>query len=286
MKKMISTVLMMLLIMIQSAFADTDWVLTQYADLSENQAMCYSLTAGDDLILIDGGWTENAPQVKEIIEANGGHVRAWFLTHYHNDHAGAFNELWNEYKEKIDVVYCTPLIWDDFIEVAQYWDSPETFETFLKITEGDEKIVRLNRGDELEVGSFHIKNFNTYDERVKQSGDIPNKCSLMLKFTIDDTSILFCGDVYSEDMSNYLLENYADELKADIVQPGHHGNNTMSFDFFENTGLKIMTFDAPEWLMTGEDYNAKDTKTWCEEHGIKVFDYTTAPNVITAADLR
>ena len=286
MKKMISTVLMMLLIMIQSAFADTDWVLTQYADLSENQAMCYSLTAGDDLILIDGGWTENAPQVKEIIEANGGHVRAWFLTHYHNDHAGAFNELWNEYKEKIDVVYCTPLIWDDFIEVAQYWDSPETFETFLKITEGDEKIVRLNRGDELEVGSFHIKNFNTYDERVKQSGDIPNKCSLMLKFTIDDTSILFCGDVYSEDMSNYLLENYADELKADIVQPGHHGNNTMSFDFFENTGLKIMTFDAPEWLMTGEDYNTKDTKTWCEEHGIKVFDYTTAPNVITAADLR
>lgn len=286
MKKMISTVLMMLLFMIQSAFADTDWVLTQYADLSENQAMCYSLTAGDDLILIDGGWTENAPQVKEIIEANGGHVRAWFLTHYHNDHAGAFNELWNEYKEKIDVVYCTPLIWDDFIEVAQYWDSPETFETFLKITEGDEKIVRLNRGDELEVGSFHIKNFNTYDERVKQSGDIPNKCSLMLKFTIDDTSILFCGDVYSEDMSNYLLENYADELKADIVQPGHHGNNTMSFDFFQNTGLKIMTFDAPEWLMTGEDYNTKDTKTWCEEHGIKVFDYTTAPNVITAADLR
>lgn len=74
------------------------WTLTQYADMSGNQAMCYSLVNGDDLIIIDGGWPENAPRAKEIIEANGGHVTAWFLTHYHNDHAGAFNALWEEFR--------------------------------------------------------------------------------------------------------------------------------------------------------------------------------------------
>ncbi len=286
MKKLIILAVTLSLLMASAAIAEDSWVLTQYADLSGNQAMCYSLVSGDDLILIDGGWTENVPQVREIIEANGGHVTAWFLTHYHNDHAGAFNALWEEYKDKIDAVYCTPLNWDDFIAVAQWWDSAETYETFLRITEGDSKIIRMGREDELDIGRFHVKNFNTYDERVRQSGDIPNKCSLMLKFSIDDISILFCGDVYSEDMSKYLLAHYADELKADIVQPGHHGNNTMTFDFYENTGLKIMTFDAPEWLMIGEKYTAKDTKIWCEEHEVKVFDYSTAPNVITADDLK
>ena len=284
MKKLVLVVLALVLLI--STAAAEDWTLIQYADLSGNQAMCYSLTVGDDLILIDGGWTENAAQVREIIENNGGHVRAWFLTHYHNDHAGAFIALWEEYKDKIDVVYCTPLIWDDFIAVAKYWDSPETFETFLEITEGDPKIVLLHEGDELDVGSIHIKNYNAYNERVKQTGDIPNLCSLFLKFTIDGASILFCGDNYNTNTSEYMLDNYSDELKADIVQPGHHGNNTMSFEFYENTGLKIMTFDAPEWLMTGADYNAKDTKTWCDEHGVKVYDYTTAPNVITAENLK
>ncbi len=286
MKKLFMLVIAMIFI-VCTAIAEEDWTLTQYSDLSGSQAMFYSLTIGDDLILIDGGWTVNAPQVKEVIEANGGHVTAWFLTHYHGDHAGAFNELWNEYKDKIDVVYCTPLIWDEFIEIARDWDSPETFETFLKITEGDSRIINLNRGDELDIGSFHIKNYNAYDEMLKDIGnDIPNNCSLMLKFTIDGTSILFCGDIHGAYMSDPLLEMYGDELKADIVQPGHHGNNTLTFDFFENTGLKIMTFDAPDWLMTGEDYTAKDTKAWCEEHGVKVYDYTTAPNVITPSDLQ
>ncbi len=285
MKKLIILAVTLSLLMTGAAIAEDSWVLTQYADLSGNQAMCYSLVSGDDLILIDGGWTENAPQVREIIEANGGHVKAWFLTHYHNDHAGAFNALWEEYKDRIDVVYCTPLVWDDFIAVAKYWDSPDTFETFLKITENDDKVIRMHEGDELDIGPFHIKNYNAYNERVKQTGDIPNLCSLFLKVTVDDISILFCGDNYNQSTSDYMLENYADELKADIVQPGHHGNNTMSFEFYEHTGLKIMTFDAPEWLMTGTDYNAKDTKAWCEEHGVKVIDYTTAPNVITAVDL-
>ena len=263
------------------------WILTQYGDRSGNQAICYSLVdlANDDLILIDGGWMENTEQVRSIIESNGGKVKAWFLTHYHGDHASAFNALWEEYRDRIEKVYVTPLDWDDFSAAAQYWDTPETFETFLKITEGDEKVIQLQRGDELDIGIFHVKNFNTYDDVVKTAGDIPNNCSLMLKFTVGDTSMLFCGDIHGEYLSNYIMEQYGDELKADLVQPGHHGNNTMSFAFYEAVDPKIMTFDAPEWLMTGETYTAKDTKIWCEEHGVKVYDYTTAPNVFTVADL-
>lgn len=118
MKKLI-IVIISLVLLVGNAAAE-HWTLTQYADLSGNQAMCYSLWDGEDLILIDGGWTQNTPQVKEIIDSHGGHVKAWFLTHYHGDHADAFNALWNEYKDQIDMVYCTPLEWDDVKDVFEY----------------------------------------------------------------------------------------------------------------------------------------------------------------------
>ena len=272
---------------VSSASDKINWVLTQYADRSGNQAMCYSLMDPEngDLILVDGGWTANADRVRSIINAYGGKVKAWFLTHYHEDHAGAFNALWEEYRDRIEKVYVTPLDWDEFSAAAQDWDTPETFEIFLRITEGDEKIVRLNRGDELDIGVFHVKNFNAFDDQVRAAGDIPNNCSLMLKFSVEGSSVLFCGDIHGGYLSNYIMEQYGDELKASIVEPGHHGNNTMSYEFYELVNPKIMTIDAPEWLMTGENYTAKEMKTWCEEHGIRVYDYTTAPNIITAADL-
>lgn len=280
MKKMIVVVFVCLMIVV-SAGAE-DWTITQYADLSGNQAMCYSLTSGENLILIDGGWTENAPRVKEIIEANGGHVTAWFLTHYHNDHCDAFNALWEEYKDKIDVIYCTPLDWDEFMAQVRDWDSPGTYETFLKNTEGNEKVVRLNRGEELEVAGLKVKVFNAYDGIIKNYPDYANNCSLILKFSASEQSVLFLGDVWRKDLGMEILDMYgAEAMQADYIQSGHHGNNTQSFEFYKALNPSVIFLDGPEWLMTGQDYDAKDLLEWCEENGIKTYDYRTAPTELT-----
>ena len=264
------------------------WTLTQYGDVSGNQAMCYSLVDNENgnLILIDGGWSENADTVKSIIIINGNHVEAWFLTHYHSDHVGAFNELYEEYRDKIESVYVTPLTWEDYEPVYKSYDSPEAFQRFLDITYSDDKITYLNRDDELDLGIFHIKVFNAYDQYVDQyARDIVNNCSLVLQFKTEEDSILFCGDLSSDELSNYLIDTYGDELCSDIVQPGHHGNWGPPISFYESVKPEIMLFDAPEWLMSGEEYDAKDLKAWCDENNIKVYDYSTAPNVIKENDL-
>ena len=43
---------------------------------------------------------------------------------------------------------------------------------------------------------------------------------------------------------------------------------------------KEMFFDGPEWLMTGEDYDAKDLLAWCEENGIITHDFRQAPTTV------
>ena len=136
----ILVIIVLALFLLFSASRPDRWILTQYSDATGNQSMFYSLVNERDktLILIDGGWTENAANVETVINENGGQVAAWFMTHYHEDHCGAFNALWPKYRDNIDVVYTTPLIWEDFIEVAQYWDTPETFSTFLEQTGGQE----------------------------------------------------------------------------------------------------------------------------------------------------
>lgn len=129
-----------------------------------------------------------------------------FFTHYHGDHAGAFNALWDEYKDRIDVVYCTPLDWDEFMEQARDWDTPEVFESFLKNTEGDKRIIRLNRGDSLEIAGLEISVFNAYDDIVKKYSDYANNCSLVFKVSNEKRSILFLGDVWRKDLGMEILE--------------------------------------------------------------------------------
>ncbi len=85
--------------------------------------MFYSLYRPLDgkLILIDSGNPQNADLVRRVIDEHGGYVDAWFLTHYHGDHIGAFNAVYEDYKEKIDVVYVNPLDWETFEPIYHDW---------------------------------------------------------------------------------------------------------------------------------------------------------------------
>ena len=256
------------------------WKLTQYPDDSGNNAMFYALTnrGTGNLILVDGGWIENADRVSKVIDENGGHVTAWFLTHYHGDHCGAFNTVWEKYKDKIDVIYATPLVWEEFEATAQYWDTPETFSVFLEQTKDSDKVRMLKRGDQFEVAGLKVSVFNAYDDVVRKYSDIANNCSLVFKISAAKQSVLFLGDAYNNALGKDILEQFgAEALQADYVQAAHHGNNTQSHEFYLAVSPSVIFLDGPEWLMTGENYDAKDLLAWCAEQGITTYDYRQAP---------
>lgn len=259
------------------------WRLTQYLDKSGSQGMFYSLYRPEDktLILVDGGNPPNAQQVKQVIDSHGGHVHAWFLTHYHGDHIGAFNELYEEYKDRIDTIYVNPLDWETFESVYHDWDTPEAFSSFLEKTKDAENVVTLHTGDELSISNLKIKVFSAFDEHVRElSTDWPNDSSLVFKVSGDEDSVLFLGDLSRAGvpLGQYIIDTWgAENVHADYIQAGHHGNWGQPVSFYEQLNPKVIFQDGPEWLMTGEQYDAKDLKAWCKEKGITTYDFTQAP---------
>ena len=255
------------------------WAVTQYVDVSGNQAMCYSLENQNDgtLILIDGGWDVNAEQVRQVMDAHGGHVNAWFLTHYHPDHIGAFNALWEEYRDGIDAVYVCPIDWETYEPLAHEWDNAGVYADFLEKTRDADNIVALHRDDELEIDGLAFRIFNAFDEHVRElSTDWLNDCSLVIKVSGKENSFLFLADLSRAGvpLGQYLIDTYgAEALHADYVQGGHHGNWGMPVSFYEQIRPGELFFDAPEWVMTGETYDAKNLLVWCHENGIVTHDY-------------
>ncbi len=266
---------------------DTAWTLTEYGDDDGRQSEFYTLKNNDTgtLIVIDGGWDANTSQVRSVINMLGGHVDYWFITHYDADHVSAFNNIYADPGDiTIGTVYATPLDYDLYCTYAadRWWDTPEVYERFLNQTSGDERIVYLSRDDSFTIDGLDVYVYNAFDQIVVDTGnpDVANYGSLMFKITGVSDSFLVCGDVYGDVMGSILLNMYGSDMRANIVQPGHHGNHSMSADFYAVIEPSIMFFDGPKWLTEGEEYTAKDLIAWCEERGITYYEYSTAPNSI------
>lgn len=258
--------------------------ITQYADRTGTQAMFYTIEAGKGhLIVIDGGTTGNAGYVKEVIEEKGGKIDAWILTHPHPDHIGAFNELWDEYKDKIEAIYAPEIDYIAYQNKAQEWDGFEYYTTFLEYMADCDKLTYLHEGEEFRIGDLQFTVIYAYCEAVNMlSRDIPNDGSLVFKVSGKTESMLFCSDVGIA-MSDTILQKHSEELKCDYIQMGHHGNGGLHESFYRVTEPKAAFFDAPEWLMNpgeGKNYTTPANRAMMEDMGAEIFYYATAPNRI------
>ena len=94
-------------------------------------------------------------------------------------------------------------------------------------------------------------------------------------------SVLICGDCHSRYMADYLVNTYGDKLKADILQCGHHGNNSMPEDtgFYETVAPEAAIFDTPDKIMTSPNYTAGALAAYLQQLGSRIIWYKSAPNV-------
>ena len=162
----------------------------------------YTHLGKGQLIVVDGGWTEDADFVRQTIKEMGGKVDAWILTHPHQDHIGAFNAIYSDLQGiEIKEVYTVDMPSPKLCQERAHWDSVDTYNDFLDLNVKNLKYVYP--GDELNICGLKVDIYNAYDEHVKElSQDYLNDGSMMFKVQGEKSSMLFCADV-GKAMSDY-----------------------------------------------------------------------------------
>ncbi len=258
------------------------WSMTEYGSASGEQALFYTLVNRRDgtLIVVDGGWTADEDQVRQVIEAQGGTVDAWFLTHYHEDHIGAFNRIMADPQGiEIKTIYVSEPDPETLMASFREWDNPETFAAFQEVTAGSDKLVPLHRGDTLDIDGLQVQVFNAYaDDLPVKTKDLSNDLSLVLRFSGKEDSFLLCADARGETVAKEMAETFGEALRSDYLQLGHHGNHGLPNVFYDMVGAETAFFDAPAWLMQSDDYGMKELSGYLAASGLRIFDHSTAPN--------
>ena len=259
--------------------------ITEYASASGNQAMFYTIEdKHDHLIIIDGGWTSDAEQVWKVIEEHNKIVDAWIITHPDPDHIGAFNEIMSSEKRldiKIGKIYVPDVNYEIFSKEANWWDGLKEYEQFMELSKDWDNVVEVKAGDSVEHFNLTFDFYNSYSNRV-EGADAINDGSLMFEVHGEKESMLFCADVGIR-MSEKLIEQWGDKLKADYIQMGHHGNGGLNEAFYRLVAPRVAISDAPEWLFhpaEGTPYDSVQKTAIMESMGAQVLYYATAPNII------
>ena len=66
------------------------FTLTQISSATDTIGESYLLkTSGGKVIMVDGGYASDVPNLRTRLKEAGGHVDLWFITHPHEDHMEA-----------------------------------------------------------------------------------------------------------------------------------------------------------------------------------------------------
>lgn len=85
------------------------------------------------------------------------------------------------------------------------------------------------------------------DEKIKRKINERNNNSLVLKFKIYNTNILFTGDIEKETEGS-LVKKYKNALESEILMVPHHGSKTSStYSFLKKVKTKISVISCGKY---------------------------------------
>ncbi len=240
---------------------------------------CMIVTNDGSIIMVDGGFGEDAEYLTNQIVARGGHVAAWLITHPHADHAGAlYTILQNEdarYAQglpalvTVDSIYCAmgDESWYALNDPDEYTMAAALIGEFAGIP--DTVLHTPHLGDTFQVDTATVQVLNDrYDQATAKKGN--NACTVY-KVTVNGVSILFLGDL-SEEGANHLLANIDPSvLKSDIVQMTHHGQAEVTQEFYRLVSPTICLWPTPDyiWADQGSTYTCNVAKQWMVDLGVQ-----------------
>lgn len=251
-------------------------ILTQFPNTSSRQMMGYAIkTKGGKIIIIDGGTKEDAPQLEKYISENNNKVDYWFITHPHIDHTGAFEIISQNSNINIEKIYMSVNSKEWYLQNEP--TRAEDIDNFFPIIEQEnikQKIVEPQVNNIIKIDNVTAKILGTKNPEITTNAI--NNSSMVIQFKINQKKILFLGDTGAES-SEKLIKNQGKNLKSDIVQMAHHGQNGATEELYKIVKPEICLWPTPDWLWNNsingvEDtgpWKTKETRAWMEKLHVK-----------------
>ena len=252
----------------------------QAPNMTNIQMMSYIIrTPNGKNIVIDGGRPGDAKYLRKKIGEYGNHVDMWLITHCHDDHFCALMEILKDQQDMtIEKIYYNfpTRDWLNKIEPI------DVNNEFIDIIESrSDLFFVVKQYDELEIDGINISVLNDPLALTKETdtkGIGINDTSVVFRFTFPNKkTALFLGDLGLR-AGDLLEEEYGDELKSDIVQMAHHGQDGAGENVYKRIRPEVCMWTAPMWLWnndTGKGFNTHTFKTvivrgWMEKLGVKL----------------
>lgn len=229
------------------------------------------------LIVVDGGWEADATKLSELILQQGGKVDTWLITHPHEDHVGALCAILNDASRKIriDKIYCSLASPDWYRQVSPTGAgiADQLLSAFAKLPVGTVK-NNIGRGTEIDIDDVHIRVLNN---RGTYTYNGVNNSSLVYKINVSGQSILILGDLAYDGGKDLIKTCTAAELKSDIVQMAHHGQQGVDQDAYALIAPTTCLWPTPAWLWNNDNgggvgsgpWGTMTTRAWVDALGVK-----------------
>lgn len=239
---------------------------------------CAIQTKDGSVIMVDGGTPNDAQHLAETIQSMGGRVSAWLITHPHSDHIGALTEILNMDPVPIEI----DNIYYSFLDTEYYRQGEHQgrmsnlenlLEAFKKVDPG-KLHTPLEPGQEIQVDEITIHVLN---EPFACPQNTFNNSSVAYRLDVGGKRILFLGDMGWQAGENLMQVCTPEDLKADVVQMSHHGQDGVEYDVYQTIAPEICLWPTPEWLWYNErdgvreagSYKTPIVQGWMRSLGVK-----------------
>ncbi len=209
--------------------------------LTGNNGMGFVYTMSDgSYVIIDGGWGADTDSLYQFLRNNNKRadgkilIRAWLISHYHEDHYGNFENFATKYADKVTLENFVANF-DASASALQPSDLKRVETALAKFTgKQDTKYVVPQAGQKMYFGEAQFEFLHTqellYPDCASRNG---NNLSLVAKITFMGKTMLMTADAYPG-TGHIPLENmYGSYLKSDYVQTPHHGYEVTGDSFYD-----------------------------------------------------
>ena len=193
-----------------------------HLDVGQADATLLIAPSGETMLIDTGDWRQDGQDVIDFLEELGvDRIDHLVATHAHADHIGGHEAVIDHFEEHGDGVGAA---YDSGVA-----HTSQTYERYLDAIERhDVTLFEVREGDEIPFEGVDVLVLNP-PEGDGGSDLHYNSVSLAIEF--GEFSYLTTGDAEA-DAEARMVEDWADELEADVYQAGHHGSSTSSTEPF------------------------------------------------------